>query len=279
MGKTPIELAQQFGPHPEVQKQLAAAVLNRSLVKRSSSQEGRRRSSLVSGVIGMHSRRKSKVQPATDLRQARAAETAASLEFEMYVMSVQHFISMSTLPNHQELVEAGKLVPWSSTMQCVMFVSQEWTSFEHPDHSHDQSRALKTLLIRMLRGQCPTTAPNLASVHLPSDVRVTAQEWQHLVSDAYIWIDYVSMPQLNGSHTAEARSQRERALQSMPAYVERCSHFLVVCPAVEHRERQVVCDLSSYFRSGQCRTQMMALMLARHSHVPAIIVKGGAAAP
>ena len=50
MGKTPIELAQEFGPHPEVQKQLAAAALNSGLANRSSSQEGRRRSSLVSGV-------------------------------------------------------------------------------------------------------------------------------------------------------------------------------------------------------------------------------------
>ena len=282
MGKTPIELAQEFGPHPEVQKQLAAAALNSGLANRNSSHEGRRRSSLVSGVIGVGSRKRKgtrggKVQP--DLRQARAGETAASLDYQMYVMSLQNYLSVSKLTTHEELVEAGVLVPWSPTMRCVMFVSQEWTSFEHPDHSHDQSRTLKTLLIRMLRGQCPTTSPNLASVHLPSDVRISSQEWQHLVSDAYVWIDYISMPQLNGSHTAEARRQRERALKSMPAYVERCSHFLVVCPAVEHRERHKVCDLSSYFQSGQCRTQMMALMLARHSHVPAIIVKGGAAAP
>ena len=68
MGKTPIELAQEFGPHPEVQKQLAAAALNSGLANRNSSQEGRRRSSLVSGVIGVGSRKRKgtrggKVQP------------------------------------------------------------------------------------------------------------------------------------------------------------------------------------------------------------------------
>ena len=39
----------------------------------------------------------------------------------------------------------------------------EWTSFEHPDHTLDQMRCFKRLLIRMMEGEVANTVPDFAA--------------------------------------------------------------------------------------------------------------------
>ena len=71
-----------------------------------------------------------------------------------------------------------------------------------------------------------------------------------------------------------------KAVNSIPAYVERCSHFFVICPTVMHRDLPgVACDYGSWLQRGWCRVEHVALALARHNEMPAIAVKGGDAAP
>ena len=68
----------------------------------------------------------------------------------------------------------------------------------------------------------------------------------------------------------------KNAIASIPAYIERSSHFLAVVPTVRHHDlAEETCDFGSWLQRGWCRVELWALMLARFSRLPAIIVKGG----
>ena len=48
-----------------------------------------------------------------------------------------------------------------------------------------------------------------------------------------------------------------KAVNSIPAYVERSTHFLAIVPTVKHRDLPgVVCDLGSWLGRGWCKCHM-----------------------
>ena len=72
--------------------------------------------------------------------------------------------------------------------------SHQWTSFNHPDPNHQQLRTFQKLLMHMICGQCPDTAPTFADAAVfPSSMRITTAEWRESVRRAYIWMDYFSV--------------------------------------------------------------------------------------
>jgi hypothetical protein len=56
-------------------------------------------------------------------------------------------------------------------------------------------------------------------VYLPKGIKVTTNQWQEMVSDAYIWMDYMSVPQI-GTHLDSGESELLKAIESIPAYGE-----------------------------------------------------------
>ena len=71
-----------------------------------------------------------------------------------------------------------------------------------------------------------------------------------------------------------------KAVNSIPAYVERSSHFFAICPTVTHGDLDdVICDYGSWLERGWCRVELFALLLARHNDIPAVIIQGGDVAP
>ena len=60
------------------------------------------------------------------------------MQAEMWCLPVADFATLDELLPHQELRDAGKLVPWSPTMRSVFFISHQWTSFDGPDHTTQQ---------------------------------------------------------------------------------------------------------------------------------------------
>ena len=57
------------------------------------------------------------------------------------------------------------------------------------------------------------------AAYLPKGVKVTTKEWQTMVSDAYIWMDYMSVPQI-GTYLDAGVSDLMKAVESIPAYGE-----------------------------------------------------------
>ena len=62
-------------------------------------------------------------------------DTSVEMRYPMYVMHVSEFLRLGELEPHQALRDAGKLCTWAPRMKHVIFLSHQWTSYNHPDPS------------------------------------------------------------------------------------------------------------------------------------------------
>ena len=228
MGCRPIELARIFGPHAEVEGLLGAA-----MIKATQEKSGQ------PTAAGLPRKVTTKRLRSTALQTERSGETAITIQYPMWLMPVHEFMTLSELRPHQELLAAGKLVKWNAAMENVFFLSHQWTSFDRPDHSTAQLRTVQTALVRMLCGKLATTSPQFSdAIRLPSSIQIESAEWKEIVSHAHVWMDYISVPQVNTSYTELSTggtgqaSELMKAVNSIPAYVERSTFFLAVVPTV-----------------------------------------------
>lgn len=83
----------------------------------------------------------------------------------------------------------------------------------------------------------------------------------------------------------EALDLQCKAINSIPAYVERCELFIVPCPPITHGDlvdeetkEHVINDYASWSRRGWCRCEMTARVLSRASG-PIIILKSPLSKP
>ena len=89
--------------------------------------------------------------------------TAVEMKYPMWLVPVSAFVKLAKLEPHQVMRERGELVRWEPSMKTVFFLSHQWTSFEHPDHTLEQMRCFKRLLIRMMKGEVANTAPDFTA--------------------------------------------------------------------------------------------------------------------
>ena len=287
----------------------------------------------------------SKVAPlGTDL--LTAGSTTVAMEHPMWVMPASEFIHLSELRPHEELRAEGKVVRCDPSQTVVFYVSHQWTSSSHPDYSTAQLRAFQSLILRIVHGTLPKTAPTFVDAsRLPANVTISTNDWQNLVKHAFIWMDYLSVrlswphayvlssrivfpggdrcawrgdacgvrwslaqhflsrlaysrsfrfasrslpctrppqtPQTDRSNErptngiygqTERFTDQERATRSISAYIERCSHFFVLCPSVKNRHNpDVIYDFSSWLKDSACHVELSALLLARRHCIPAIV--------
>ncbi len=164
-------------------------------------------------------------------QRVRRVSTAVDMEAPMWVLHISDFMRMPRLESHGKLRASGKLVEWDASMETVFFFSHQWTSFEHPDPTCDQLRTLQRVFVRMSDGKFPTVAPGFADkVTLGKTVAIDGNEWVRLVGDAYIWIDFASIPQTGPNQrfgfTFEAKP-------SLCPGLARHSLWRVLCRALE----------------------------------------------
>ena len=63
--------------------------------------------------------------------------------------------------------------------------------------------------------------------------------------------DFFSVPQVGSYYNPDELTELMKSVNSIPAYIERCDYFLVVCPTTEHADMQnVICDYGSWTRRG-----------------------------
>ena len=124
----------------------------------------------------------------------RQHPTAISMEFDMWVMATSDFLRLAELLPYEELAAEGKLVRVDNSMQHVFYLSHEWTSLRHPDHSMAQLHTFQTLLLRMLLGTVPETSPTFTdAIRLPKKTKITSAQWHELVKDSFVWVDFMSV--------------------------------------------------------------------------------------
>ena len=215
--------------------------------------------------------------------QNRRSSTSVFAQYEMYVMPIATFVSLSELKPHQELLAERKIKRWDPSMKSVFFLSHQWTSFNHPDYTSDQIRTFKSLLLAMKRGELGDVKSELVESNYGTTVTIKAEAWPSIADDAFIWMDFMSIPQpsavKDGQDPSQTLEDMKRAIDSIPAYIERSTHFFAVCPPVVHQQLGTICDYGTWLGRGWCRLEQVCLLLARFNDVPAIVVKGGGSPP
>ena len=71
----------------------------------------------------------------------------------MYVMPVAKLMELTRLPTHEEAMAGSMLTEWQEGMAPVLFVSQTWLGYAHPDDAvNSKCVLLKGLLQRAISG-------------------------------------------------------------------------------------------------------------------------------
>lgn len=203
----------------------------------------------------------------------------------MYLISVSTFLTLDRLLPHQTLRHRGLLVERTDAHDGnVLFISHQWLGWEEPDPHNEQLRILQQLLLRLLAGEVSAESDIIAQlVGLGGRMRVKAVDFAAALPNAYIWMDYISMPQkLTGGVGQEEVGMN--AIRSIPAYIEHSTLIMVLVPPATHKDVQdsrggsTVCDYKTWRTRGWCRMEYVAAVLSKRD-VPLIVVRGAEGLP
>ena len=115
----------------------------------------------------------------------------------MWVLPLHHFIGLSKMKPHQELLHEGKLARYDSSMKAIFFLSHQWTSFDHPDPTGEQLRCMQRQVLKMLEGSAANVEVGFSDrTYLPGGASVSGAEWKRLLDagHVFIWLGYSSVP-------------------------------------------------------------------------------------
>eukprot|EP00435_Cladocopium_sp_Y103_P024830 s3914_g6.t1 len=226
----------------------------------------------------------------------------------MWVMKVTDFLQMTLpLPKHEELLEKGLLHQQTPSCYCI-FVSHQWLSTAHPDPEGKQLKVLQNCL----QGICERRLDvmNDAASQLHGEFKKLSSDQQARIKDAYLWLDWISIPQIvEESETSESLgdesreisgrlrrrsrglrmslrsfryrspgghayklTEQEEYILSIPSFVQACQVFVALVPPVPHHETHEVCNYSSWFTRGWCRTELWCKMMLGNQDMPMMVI-------
>lgn len=225
-------------------------------------------------------------------------EKPSESSMPMWVVKMSDFLGFTDWPSHEQLMKQKKLWKRKRDFACI-FVSHQWLGYSHPDPQSQQLPVLQKALLGILKGLPVTT-------DVPSqffgDRKVLSQEERLKLKDAYVWLDWFSVPQIleevsletldSDFGTAESvaiwgspksvgsifsrmssLTTQEIFINSIPLFVEACDFFIVLVPAAIHTETLERCNFSSWLSRGWCRCEMWCNILS-DSEIPVIVIKG-----
>ena len=109
-----------------------------------------------------------------------------------------------------------------------MFLSHTWLGLKHPDPNGDKCR-----LIVLVEGILQTdTRQKLMATIVFQEKGISAKQLKKTFADGYVWMDYLSIPQLD--HTNQGK-----AIQSIADYIGLSDLFMSVGGRVEARRRRL----------------------------------------
>ena len=117
----------------------------------------------------------------------------------------------------------------------------------HPDPKGEHLRTLQHTLKRLKKGQTSTRSAGHSSI--------TGAEWEVKLKEAYVWVEYMSVPQPDASASTAQAQQRaqemERAQNSMASYLEWVWLMIVLAPPASHSNLlSTVCTYGSWLSQG-----------------------------
>ena len=149
----------------------------------------------------------------------------------IFIRAKEELLKMTEIQPHEVLKAKGVVVEFEQTMGKAAFVSHQWVGHHHPDPEFKQMRVLQEALKNILT--------NLQSIPVDIHTEVMCNREPLSTSEfrtvpLSLWYDYFSCPQLEHEFGPHAGSgELPKAIDSIPAYVGKCSYFFALCPVVE----------------------------------------------
>lgn len=180
----------------------------------------------------------------------------------------------------------------------VHFISHQWLGFEHPDPDAVQLRRMQWAFGEILGGRgreilapegglafsdraseqsCAVWQPIEAS---SAQSKLTEATFFEDVRGGYVWIDFMSIPQLTNraeacvdQEEADVSAENQAAVCSIPAYVERCDYFWALAPAAKHADTGEACNFTTWRFRGWCRLEKWLALLSRKTVGPLFVTE------
>jgi len=182
-----------------------------------------------------------------------------------------------------------------------VFFSHEWVGWNHPDPNGVQLHTFLEVMKRLAIGEIGTVDMNAFHSILYKDTYSTSsEEWKYILSAAYVWIDWASMPQPSACSPSVPKKEKDKmgtdlgnAVKSIPAYVvfslslshthniphtrkpknryvEKADFVVIVAPGCLHADRRdpktklrTKTCYRTYRSRGWCVLEMFASFLSR----------------
>ena len=149
----------------------------------------------------------------------------------------------------------------------VIFLSHEWAGFFHADPDGKQTQVLCRVLERLKNGETDVEFDLKAKVMFNMWGKVEGAEWMNRMRGAWLWMDYISIPQV-GAYVSpgvvEMRASKvgrasmhdmatdvAKAVSAIPGYVEVSTLMMVLAPECPHLNRKATTtDRAARLHSG-----------------------------
>ena len=254
----------------------------------------------------------------------RRLSTASNMKYPMYLIPLYQLHRLyggkdsrhERIEAHQKLKRRRELVSWEDLPidAHIIFLSHEWVGWNHPDPHGIQLKTFLRVMKRLESGEISKVEMNSFHTLLYKANRVVhSEEWKEILSTAYVWIDWASMPQ--PSACPPTMSQKEKnimrknmknAVDSIPAYVifsnlfnkqtninnfesryvEKADFVAIVAPGCLHADRRdpetelrTKTCYRTYRTRGWCVLEVFAAYLSRDKRFPSLLITSKEATP
>lgn len=95
---------------------------------------------------------------------------------------------------------------------------------------------------------------------------LTDADERQAIASGYLWYDYFAIPQPTASTCQDVKEEDfTKAVDSIPAYIQRCTHFVILSPCLMHDDLQdQYCSKSTWNRRGWCRAELSCWALSEN---------------
>ncbi|CAJ1363796.1 unnamed protein product [Effrenium voratum] len=189
------------------------------------------------------------------------------MHFPMYTVPLGELLDMTVIEPHEKLKARDALVEFNSTMGRAAFVSHQWVTTEHPDPECKQMRVLQKALKDMMLGKNPRIPVDQVSEIV--DPHAKPLPAASLFSKPlFFWYDYCSCPQ--GTRLSRISDEQSpgsgllHAINSIPAYVDKCAFFFGLIPCMETPSGTDFISPLTWQERGWCRLERTCRELSLH---------------
>eukprot|EP00930_Biecheleria_cincta_P068183 TRINITY_DN5537_c0_g4_i1.p1 TRINITY_DN5537_c0_g4~~TRINITY_DN5537_c0_g4_i1.p1 ORF type:complete len:662 (+),score=94.37 TRINITY_DN5537_c0_g4_i1:82-2067(+) len=199
--------------------------------------------------------------------------------YPMYVLPVNVLMQLPRLHVHSDMIAQGLLQEMTEHMKGkVIVISHQWLSYDSPDPNNEHLLTLQRMIGRLMNGEVSRVEDYWLHSMMFLSKGITASKWQDSLPNMYIWIDYCCIPQVSVSTDDASIAAASKAVQSIPAYVERCDLLLVLAPVCTHQDTGKACNFATWRSRGWCRTELMCAVLAPN-RIRVMVCTGSEATP